>query len=296
LEMHAYLGPETGEKMTKASLIMYGNCQAGVFADSFKSFASVAIHQWDMYYVMNFIHPSQPQQRIADEDLARCTLVIEQLDTANPLPAWLRERLPHHVKIIRFAPLDFNLYWPFNITDPRNVSEPPDYPFGRFPYGDRIVVELLREGLTGRALWRAYQERSSARLPDPARLLDLEAQRLIARDAAADIRVADLVLSNYREVPLFWTINHPTGWLLGRVLGRLLRAAREPLGLREDPEPRAIKLFSSWEPFGHQHQPVHPELARRSELTWWTPERKYRYFDGSDLTFEEFMLRYINFT
>jgi hypothetical protein len=274
---------------------MYGNCQAGVFADLFKGFQTPTI-QWDMHYVMNFVHPSQPQPRITDEDLARCMLVIEQLDTAHPLPDWLRERLPKDVTTIRFAPLDFNIYWPFNFDDPRNVSQPPDYPFGRFPYGDRIVVELLREGLSGQALWQAYQERSVARLPDTHRLRDIEAQRLVARDAVADIMVADLVLANYQKVPLFWTINHPTGWLLGRVLGRLMGAVREPLGLPEDPEPRAIQLFSSWEPFGHQHQPIHPELARRLGLTWWSPDRKYRYFDGSHLTFEEFMLRYINFT
>jgi len=281
--------------MAKPSLIMYGNCQAGVFADCFKGFQTPTV-QWDTFYVMNFVHPSEPQQRIPDEALARCALVLEQLDTGHSLPDWLRERLPVSAKTIRFAPLDFNLYWPFNFNDPRNVSEPPDYPFGRFPYGDRIVVELLREGLSGQALWQEYQARSVARLPDPHRLRDIESQRLVARDAAADIMVADLVLTNYQKVPLFWTINHPTGWLLGRVLARLLGAAREPLGLAEDLEPRAIQFFSSWEPFGHQHQPIHPEHARRLELAWWTPDRKYRYFDGSHLSFEEYMLRYINFT
>jgi hypothetical protein len=281
--------------MTKESLIIYGNCQAGVFADCFKLFAAEATKQWDTHYVMNFVHPSEPQQRLPDEDVARCSLMIEQLDTAHPPPGWLRERLPFGTKIIRFAPLDFNLFWPLNFNDPRNVSEPPDYPFGRFPYGDRVVVELMREGLAGEALWQAYPERSVARLPDLSRLRDIEARRLMARDASADVKVADLVLANYREVPLFWTINHPTGWLLGRVLGRLLRAAREPLGLVNDPAPRAIELFSSFEPFGHQHQPIHPEVARRLNLAWFKPDRSYNYFDGNKLTFEQFMQRYINF-
>lgn len=279
---------------TRGNIIVYGNCQAGLFADCLKHFLP-SPNRWDIRYVMSFVHPTEPQQPIADEDLARCALVLEQLDAASRLPDWVSERLPGDVKTIRFAPLDFNLYWPFNFNDPRNVSEPPNFPFGRFPYGDRIVVELLREGLSGQTLWEAYQQRSIARMPDPDRLRDLEAKRLTARDAGADIVVADLILSNYRDVPLFWTINHPTGWLLGRVFTRLLRAARETLGIVNDPEARAIQLFSALEPFGHQHQPIHPEYARRLGLRWCAPDRTYRYFDGSELTFEEFMLRYIDF-
>jgi hypothetical protein len=283
--------------MTRPIVVVYGNCQAGLFAESFKNFNG-ATANWDVHYVMSFVHPTEPQHQVMGTDLAQCALVLEQLDNASPLPAWLREKLPADVPFVRFPPIDFNLLWPFNFTDPRNVSEPPDYPFGRFPYGDRIVVELLREGLTDRSLWEAYQERSVARMPDLNRLRGLEAQRLVARDAAVDVMVSDLVLANHRVVPLFWTINHPTGWLLGRVLVRLLHAAQARLGqgLDRDAEARALELFASWEPFGHQHQPIHPEVARRLGLNWWKPERTYLYFDGTRLTFEEFMLRYIRFS
>jgi hypothetical protein len=283
--------------MARPIVIVYGNCQAGLFADSFHNFPSSAA-KWDVHYVMSFVHPSEPQHQIARADLAECALVLEQLDNANPLPDWVRDDLPADVPIVRFPPIDFNLLWPFNFVDPRNVSEPPDYPFGRFPYGDRVVIELMREGLSDGALWEAYCERSLMRLPDLGRLRGLEAQRLVARDAAVDIMVSDLVLANHRDKPLFWTINHPTGWLLGRVLARLLRAAQERLGAEPDDETeeQALQLFSSWEPFGHQHQPIHPEVARRLGLKWWTPERTYQYFDGTRLTFDEFMMRYIRFS
>src|SRR5271170_6467291 len=169
--------------MAKPIVIVYGNCQAGLFADSFHNFSGTA-SEWDVHYIMSFVHPAEPQHQVSRADVARCALVLEQLDNAHPLPGWLREDLPVNVPIARFPPIDFNLLWPFNFDDPRNISEPPDYPFGRFPYGDRVVIELLCEGLTGRALWQAYQERSLARLPDLKRLRGLEAQRLVARDAA----------------------------------------------------------------------------------------------------------------
>ena len=54
-------------------------------------------------------------------------------------------------------------------------------------------------------------------------------------------------------------------------------------------------MFASHEPFAHQHQPIHPEVARRLGLKWWSEDRKYRYFDGTTPTFEQFMRRYIDF-
>lgn len=278
----------------KSTIIVYGNCQAGVFADMMQHFKEIA-QNFDIHYVLSFVHPTDPQAALSDEVLARCTLVLEQLDSANPLPDDIRQRLPETATIVRFPPIDFNLLWPLNFVDPRNVNEPPDYPFGRFPYGDRIVVELLREGLTGNALWEAYKVRSVARMPNLDRMAEHEAKRFAARDAQADVKVGALVMANYSEVPLFWTINHPTGWLLGRVLGELLYAAKGPLGLTDDPRPKAKQLFSSFEPFGHQHQPIHPDVARQLGLAWCPPDRTFRYFDGTMMTFEQFMRRYIDF-
>jgi hypothetical protein len=55
------------------------------------------------------------------------------------------------------------------------------------------------------------------------------------------------------------------------------------------------RFFGNYEPFAHQHVPIHPEVARRLQLEWWTPEQRYRYLDGSMLTFDETMQRYIDF-
>ena len=273
-------------------ILVYGNCQAGVYADLLKSIVG---SRRKVSYVMSFDHPTEDAPDLTDAQLARCTLVLEQIDSGAPLPAQIAEKLPGRRQTVRFPPLDFNLLWPFNCVDPRNVSEQPDYPFGRFPYGDRIVVELLREGLAGEALWNAYTDRSVAKLPDMQRLRTHENRRLVARDAKGDVRAAELVMGGYAGRKLFWTINHPTGWLLGEVFTQILIQAQSVLGLEDGFEAQARALFSGFEPFGHQDQPIHPEVARELGLAWWTPEQRYRYFDGSMMTFEETTRRYIDF-
>jgi hypothetical protein len=244
---------------------------------------------------MSFDHPSEQQQRLSNEELSACKVAFEQIESGNPLPVDLRARLSSDVDVIKFPPLDFNVLWPFNFVDPRNVSEPPDYPFGRYPYGDRIVVELLREGLTGADLWDAYKKRSVEKLPSLPRLMEHEKKRLLARDARSDVKLGQLVIENYETVPLFWTINHPTGWLLARALGEVLNASKGPLGLADDVGAKAARAFAAYEPFAHEHQPIHPEVGRQLGLKWWSEDLRYRYFDGSMNTFEQFMLRYIDF-
>ena len=93
--------------MARPIVVVYGNCQAGLFAESFKNFGG-ATADWDVHYVMSFVHPTEPQHQVLGTDLARCALVLEQLDNASPLPAWLREKLPADVPFVRFPPIDFN--------------------------------------------------------------------------------------------------------------------------------------------------------------------------------------------
>ena len=244
---------------------------------------------------MSFDHPTERQVELSEEELSQCGLVLEQLDSGVPIPSSLVEKLPEHHATVKFPPLDFNLLWPFHCIDPRNASEPPAFPFGRFPYGDRIVVELLRDGLTGEQAWNAYQERSVAKLPDMQRLMVHEQRRLVGRDQKSDVKVTDLVMSNYTQRRLFYTINHPTSWLLSQVFLQILQQAQPVLQIEGNYEERAARLFRNFEPFAHQEQPVHPEIARQLGLTWWSPDQRYRYLDGSSMTFEETMRKYIAF-
>ncbi|MEA1649029.1 WcbI family polysaccharide biosynthesis putative acetyltransferase [Nitrospirillum sp. BR 11164] len=274
----------------KPTLIVYGNCQAGVFFYALKAFPEVA-GQWDLVTMRNFVHPVEGHDKLPDDEVTRCSLLLEQGSPKGDSAFPYRDRLPADCRTIRFPPLDTNLLWPFNFVDTRNKPEPPEFPFGRYPYGDRIVVELLREGLSGDALWDAYQTRSVERMPNLERLIDLETTRLDERDARCDITMRPVIEEHFRTRRLFLTPNHPAWFLLGNLYGLLIEAI---LGDGVDRREACLNHFERWQPWSNETLPIHPEVARRLGLNWYDAQEKVS-FSGRELTFEEYMMRYINF-
>jgi hypothetical protein len=266
------------------NVLVYGNCQAGVFAQVPQTLLN---GDYSVWHIMSFAHPTEPPVTVSQQELDTVKLVLEQVDAGRPMAESLGAKIPETASIVRFPPLDFNLLWPFNFNDPRNISEPPDYPFGRFPYGDRIVVELLREGLAGSALWDAYCDRSIARLPDLVRLRAHERTRLTARDGESDVKMAELLMSEFTCKRLFWTVNHPTGWLLGKLLGEVLALCQSSLRIDGDVRLKAESIFRDYEPFDALAVPIHPEVANQLKLRWWNSDQVYRYLDGSTRTLRD---------
>lgn len=278
----------------KRVILVYGNCQAGVFEDALKWFPALREH-YETRYCASFDEQTPSRSPPSVDDMVRCELVLEQLDAGKPLPESLASAIPASAQRIRFPPLDVNLLWPLNFPDPRNKPDLPQFPFGEFPYGDRAMIELLRRGVTADAALSAYPEESARRIPDLDRLKALEERRLAQRDQNVDVPLSDLVLGNLAIRPLFWTINHPTGWLLGRAFERITQQIWTVLGLPDDPVPTLRAHFANYDPLGSHHVPIHPLVAERLRLTWWSPERTYRHLDGTMLTQAEYLDRYVRF-
>jgi hypothetical protein len=273
----------------KRTLIVYGNCQAGVIYYALKAISDVS-DRWDLISMRSFVHPVDGHDKLPPEDVDRCGVLLEQGSTGVDELFPYKAQLPADCRTVRFPPLDTNLLWPFKWTDPRNRPEPPDFPFGRYPYGDRIVVELLKHGLAGEELWAAYQQRSVEKLPNLERLQTLEEARLVERDSSCDVAITPVIQQEFNRQRLFWTPNHPTGFLLGKLFGLLLNVL---LGEDVARQEEAQKYFLGWQPWSDEVLPIHPEVARRLNLAWGGAQERVAY-NGKKMSFEEYMKSYID--
>jgi hypothetical protein len=277
----------------RPTLLLFGNCQAEALTDALRRLDCIT-GRYDLRYVCNFdIVTRDPSRQLHGVDLASVILLLEQLDATAPTPDWLTARLPPGTPRLRYLSMDTSLIWPFQALDPRNHPE-PGYPYGRYAYGDRIVIQVLKRGLAGEAAFAAYQQESPRHLRNLARHAELDILRLAPREAIAEVGFSDIVTDQLRIRPLFWSYNHPTGWLLQQVASRVLDRLRHLLGLTYD----AAQLARAWQDFDplyHSQIPIHPEVARQLQLDWWSPDRLYRNYDGTALSYNDFMLRYIKF-
>ena len=276
-------------------LIVFGNCQAGPLAAVLRRLPGIG-SRFQITAVSSFdMAQNRPARFLEAIDMAGVVLLLGQRETAAALPAWLTGVLPPRAGVVQFAAMDTGVLWPFHARDPRNRPE-PGHPFGRYPYGDRLVIELMAGGLTGAALFDEYWRRSTAEVSGllPGLRRQDEA-RLRARDAMLDVGIGDIVLDQMGVQPLFNTFNHPTGWLFRQLAGRLVDAVCRALGLPGGADEVRTRL-PNFDPLRHEQVPIHPAIARRLGLAWWQAGQTYRRPDGEMLNFRQYMRRYMDFT
>ena len=205
--------------MTKPSLIVYGNCQGSALASILRVMPFVA-ERFEIRYVSSF-EPSLPEQPTTEE-IARCAMLYEQHD---PSPFPHRDLLPPACRTVVYPAIDFNLLWPWGAPSPCATPEPPEFPHGRFPYGDAILMRCIENGMDVNAIVRYYRDRAwQEHQPPVERLISLEHARLEAREKHCDIKIAAYVFDRFRDTRLHWTANHPTTAALCEVALRLARA------------------------------------------------------------------------
>lgn len=275
------------------TLIVYGDCQAEATARVLER-DPVVSKRARVIYSRSYEHPVEERQEIDRSDVARCAILCEQHD---PSGFRQRDQLPADCHIVRFPALDCNLLWPFNCPNPYNEPEPPVYPFGRFPYGDRVIVAAIDQGLPPDDILDYYLNRYEEYKIDLDHLLRLETARIRNREATCEVKMADKILERYTKERLFWAINHPTNALLEDLIEQLLYycGPADPLLIDADPGQTLSAYFGPQGPLGAASIPIHPEVAKHFGLTWYDPKQRFRTWDGSTYSYEQYfetMIRY----
>lgn len=281
--------------MIKPCILVYGNCQASAVAQTISRLPDIQ-NRFEVQYLPSFVHPVHGVTPIHQEWLERCTILIEQRGAWAEFPG--KVGLPKKAVLVSFPTVSMNSLWPLQAVDKRNAPEPPDYPFGRYPYGDRLVMELLDKGYTGQDLLREYLATDIQQVLDFGRLFELECERMRQADAVCDIKMIGFVLANFRAHRMFWTYNHPTAVVLKNLSHKLISelgplvSGMDPIALRQWLD----DCYRGWEPAGEISVAVHPQVASHFQLGWLDDEPRFWHFRTSPMGFEDYMLRYINFS
>lgn len=280
--------------MHKPTILVYGNCQASAMAQTFSKLPGIK-DLCEVRYLASFVHPVDGVAPIHQDWLDRCLVFIEQKGAWTEFPR--KAELPTSTVSLSFPTVSMNSLWPLHANDPRNRTEPPDYPFGRYPYGDRLVMELLDKGYAGKELLKEYMGHDIGQMLDLDRFFELESERLRLADAACDIKMADFVLSNFRNERLFWSHNHPTSQLFKHLFHKILSGLGQLAGSMDVVELNQWldNCYRNWEPAGEISVAVHPQVARHFQLEWVDSKTKYWHFRAAPAGFDEYMLNYINF-
>ena len=265
------------------TLVIFGNCQAVALAAALPFHPAIA-DRYELVSVPNYGTTAEREAELLNDDVrARCTLLMEQV---TPLVRLSNRYDFPRARITTFPSLDFNLLWPLHAAEPRSRPEPPDFPYGRYPYGDRIINQVVAEGRAEDDAWREFKARSETMMPNLKRLAVIEEQRWKFAERKLDVVMSDVIFPHYRQERLFWTYNHPNRIVLCRMGARLVAAAG--LAVSEEAAFETMIGLLTWE-FGADFQmPVHPRVGRELELAWWREDMLYRRYDDL-LDYEAFV-------
>jgi hypothetical protein len=279
----------------KPALIIFGNCQAQGLLGAIAGLPS-CMERFEVSYIPS--HASLGDTNFNPEMLQRCEVLWEQVGMEQRLPGW--EAVPAGVRHIRFAELSFPVLWPFNCIDPRNRHDPPNFPWGAWPYGDRVALQIAKEGLKGVDAVTAYVERGAKLMPDLARMLDMEVVRSRKRDANVDLSMTSYIQDNFRTKRLFATYNHARNALVWELFQRLMEATvltdmKIPASELDACERSFVDPNLKWPNFDTIQMPVHPTLAEQYQLSWINDSTRYRHYDAGSFSFHDFIMHYVEY-
>jgi tetratricopeptide (TPR) repeat protein len=272
----------------KRRVLIYGNCQGGWLAGALSQKAEIAA-QFEIIYLSDFHGGPPPDHPIHQPDfLATCSVVIWQTASACQPPKFLAG-LPAGCRQIRYPTLWLKLLWPTYAVDPRNQPE-KDFPGGRYPYGDRLVMKLLEQGVPLDDLAKRYVDTDLNTIVNLGRFSEMSLAELRFNDQQSDVAVTPFIEANFRQRKLFGTVNHPTYQILNRIYHAVESMLLERPPADNPPMPaNAVALL------GAQETPLHPQIISHFQLEWAFPGMKWLYH-STFLTLEEYLPAYGAFT
>ena len=287
----------------KRTIIVYGNCQAAQLEQCLKTIPLLH-NEYEIIWERNFDHPCLPLKReLLQSQIENCAYFIEQVglkDIQLPYKELLR---PDCVQI-RFPYLKLHCLWPLydpiHDNDFRIKPEPPKFDFGRFPYGDRIVIDMIRQNIPRETIFDEYMKINVTNYVDLDLLYRSDFQHILQVDDKCDIKVYKLIKEGFRIKRHFYSFAHPVSTTLKIILTEILNKSGLIDKNRKDTERQSIRhsidrFFAKVRHYDTIQVPIHPQVSKYFGLTWANNNTRYMYYDYGYLNFSEYMNYYISY-
>lgn len=234
---------------------------------------------------LRFLDLAQPLDR-AVEDLPPETLETMQFcwlqlnegtaDTREPL----RQRMPTACVVRTFYAPVIHALWPFHQSDRRAVIEPGRYDPSRYPYSDRLAQALVTLSLPDDVTYLMYEMSAEQETLDLEELFASDLRRWRAEARKTDMHLANFIEQNIGTSRLFIAPNRVGPALLREMVNQVLDDAMVRDIVSEETLSAELDIllegFVGWQ----EEVPVHKRVASHFQLSWWSPDMKYRWWNN----------------
>jgi tetratricopeptide (TPR) repeat protein len=271
--------------MEMRRIVFIGNCQMLALHDIYRQFVGDEAGD-DLTYIPSY-------EAISEEHTGRigeAHVVVEQVSDMPPaadiaqVPTTAERRL---VPVVSGGFL-----WPF-ASEPHPRNEGTWFlPGGPYPatLGDGFLNRLIREQVPPEDAVRRYIALDIARVGNLDRRYELFIDRQRRRDEICDYSITDLIVENFRTEQLFLSPHHPNLRVTLSLVEQFLRRMGAP-----DRAIVALRAQLRITPFPKDELPIHPAVAAHFGLHYAHANRRYRYLNEGNYSFEEYAHRYLRY-
>jgi hypothetical protein len=262
-------------------VLVIGNCQAASIRLGFERAAPLRSRfkvKYQFVDVPQYLH-QQSIQELREASL----LLVQDIQEWKTYP--LKEFIPADIDIVRFPLLYFASAWPFDQYSGLDDLEAHEreWPNLTFSYLDGLLGRLRHQIPDHEARFAAYRDLNIEGIVNYVRLHDFERRRLLRMDDHFGGGIGKYVLDNFQTKQLFYTVAHPNGDLLSKLMQRLV----ELLGIDEP-----LPFVADLDHLKRQQVPIHPKVARALGITWADEKTLYAH-EGLPITWEAYIRAYI---
>ncbi len=265
----------------KKTCILFTNCHGGRIQQILKTHDDF-INDYDVSYYRADLRKTPPLSK-----LRNCSLFIYQYlaeEKWNKLSSdILLKTLPKSCIQIRIPKLSWRVFWPLWTEDPIKTID-NSFPFGRHPYGDSFLIQKTDQHVKINKIIKQYMELDLSKLYNLDKLLDDNYNYLKKEENSKDIDLADYIMDNFREKPLFSVINHPCIDLLYKEVNAILNSISYT-SASYSPQDKTVQ---DWE----YNLPIQQSIIQYFNLTFITANSLY-YQYGEMYSFSEYATDYL---